>query len=173
MTKPFDRVLKWIREELEHPTPDQEVVRVLLDIGREALQRAASSKKTQNISGNQLEAYGCAVYYFGERQGTRFLEGDQWRDFHERDDGSTAQGTYKDPKRGKWGRGQALHAARDHKTDFPGYELFLFNAMYYSAAHEAWGLTIITQELIETAHQIAMTFGVEVNIDELVIHSWY
>lgn len=173
VTRPFDAVLKRIRQEITDPQPDEEVVERLLEIGLEALKNAAETKGTGNLTMNQMEAFGCAVYFYGDRMGTKFLDGTRYRGDHNRKDGSYAKGAGKDPKRGKYGRSQALHVARDHKSDYQGYELYLFNAMYYSAAHEAWGLKIITQVLVQTAHAIAESFGVDVFIDETKIYDWY
>lgn len=175
VTAPFDRVLKRIREEINDPKPNEAVVKALIDIGFAALVRAAESKETGNITLNQMEAFACAVYFGGERQRTKFLEGDMYRGNHINKEGRDVIGAEKDSKRGRMGRSMALHAVRDHKPLTMGYELYITNAMWYSAIHEnGWKmrngeqhrpLRIITQEILDTVGQIEQLFGVDVYVD--------
>ena len=188
VTRPFDRVLDLIKKEIDHPTPSQIVVDRLIEIGYAALVRAAESKETGNITMNQLEAFACAVYFNGEKQKTKFLDSSAYRTEHKvgeqevtRKDGSKwtrtiyGKGAEADPKRGRMGRSMALHELRDHRPETKGYELYLTNAMWYSAIHESgWtmrngsqhkALRIITQEILDTVSEIEHDFGVEVFVD--------
>lgn len=176
VTAPFDKVLNLIKNEIENPTVDMAVVERLLEIGYAALVRAAESKETGNITLNQMEAFACAVYFNGKKIRTKFLDKAQYRGTHystrKKADVDSAE---PDPKRGRMGRSMALHELRDHKSDTNGYELYLTNAMWYSAIHEkGWtmrngkqheALRIITQEIIETVGEIERDFGVSVYVD--------
>lgn len=189
VTKPFDDVLKLIKREIDDPKPNQAVVDKLIEIGYAALVRAAESKDTGEITLNQLEAFACAVYFNGEKQKSRFLEKDKITKRNYRADHDvtvvysvhgpgkkvTRKGAEPDPKRGRMGRSMALHELRDHKSTAKGYELYLTNAMWYSAIHEnGWTmrngaqhrpLQIITQEILDTVGQIEQVFGVTVYVD--------
>ena len=175
VTQPFDRVLKLVKQELDDPKPNQAVVDKLIEIGYAALVRAAESKDTDNITLNQLEAFACAVYFGGVKQKSKFLDQEKYRGTHRGRKGYDVDSAGPDPKRGRMGRSMALHELRDHKPETNGYELYLTNAMWYSAIHEnGWTsrsgrsigpLHIITQEILDTVGQIEQTFGVEVFVD--------
>lgn len=179
VTAPFDRVLKLIKNEIDNPTPNQEVVDRLIEIGYAALVRAAESKEAGNITLNQMEAFACAVYFNGKKQKSKFLDKAQYRGTHfSSRKNADVDSAEPDPKRGRMGRSMALHELRDHKPETNGYELYLTNAMWYSAIHEkGWtmrngkhhrALRIITQEIISTVTEIEQDFGVEV-----FINVWY
>lgn len=165
VTRPFDRVLSRIKQEINDPQPNQEVVDTLIEIGYQALVRAAESKATGNITMNQMEAFGCAVYFRGEKQKTRFLDKAAYRGSHRGRFGRDVDSAEPDPKRHRMGRSMVLHAIRDHKPTTDWYELYLTNAMWYTAIHEHWGLQVLTQEILSTAQAVAQTCGVEVFID--------
>jgi len=175
VTLPFDRVLNRIKKEIEDPEADQAVVDALIQIGYEALVRAAESKEAGNITLNQMEAFACAVYFRGEKQRTKFLDKDQYRGTHRGRFGRDVNSAEPDPKRHRMGRSMALHAIRDHKPITDRYELFLTNAMWYTAIHEnGWTmrngqphrpLRILSQEILSTVAAIEEKFGVDVFID--------
>lgn len=175
VTKPFDDVLKLIKREIDDPKPNQAVVDKLIEIGYAALVRAAESKDTGEITMNQLEAFACAVYFNGVKQKSRFLDKSKYRGTHTGRKGYDVDSAGPDPKRGRMGRSMALHELRDHKSTAKGYELYLTNAMWYSAIHEnGWTmrngaqhrpLQIITQEILDTVGQIEQVFGVTVYVD--------
>lgn len=177
--RPFDAVIKLVRKEIDDPQPNQEVVDKLMEIGYAALVRAAESKETGNITLNQLEAFGCAVYFRDRKLATKFLDKSQYRGTHRGRKGFDVDSAEPDPKRHRMGRSMALHELRDHTSDArSGYELYLTNAMWYSAIHEqGWTmrngtnhrpLRIITQEILDTVAQIETTFGVDV-----LVNVWY
>ena len=174
VTKPFDDVLKLIKKEIDDPQPNEAIVDKLIEIGYAALERAANSKEAGNITMNQLEAFACAVYFNGVKQKSKFLDKTKYRGSHIDRHGRDVDSAGPDPKRGRMGRSMALHELRDHKSDTMGYELYLTNAMWYSAIHEnGWRmrngeihrpLRIITQEIIDTVGQIEQVFGVPVTV---------
>ena len=157
-------MLTRIRQEIENPTPNADVLDALRDIGRAAIRAAAESKRTGNFTLNQMEAFAFGVYFNGKAYRQGYLDENKYRGDHDVD-GVTKKGAEKDPKRHKYGRSQALHAIRDYKPDHRGYVLYLTNAMWYSTIHEAWGLPIITQEVKNAAARIASEFGVDVYIN--------
>lgn len=165
VTRPFDAVLARIRQEMTDQKPDMAVVEALASIGREVIERAAESKRTGNDLMNQMEAFGYGVFFNGEcvRQG--YLDKSKYRGDHRNKDGRMVKGAEPDRKRHRMGRSMALHDIRDHKPDHTRYELYIVNAMWYSAIHEAWGLKIISQEIIHAVQEIAQKFGVDVKVD--------
>lgn len=163
VTRPFDAVLSQIRKETASEVPNPEVVEALALIGRAAIERAAESKRTKNDTGNQLEAFAFGVYFAGRSVRQGYLDKARYRSEHKKD-GQDVKGAPADPKRHRMGRSMALHELRDHRPDHMRYELYLTNAMWYSAIHEHWGLRIITQEIIQASQDIAMKFGVDIHV---------
>ena len=159
---PFERVLSLIKQEIADPTPNAEVIAELARIGQDTINKAQRTKRAGNITGNQYEAFAYGVFFNGTCYKQNLAKD---RDFHENAEGKTVKGSEKDPKRGGYGWSKALHAVRDHKSTHRGYELFLTNAMWYSAIHEEWGIRILTQEIRQAASRIATTFNVEVIIN--------
>ena len=162
ISAPFDRVLGLVRRELADPTPNMEAIAELARIGQETVDKAQRSKVPGNDTGNQYEAFAFGVFFNGKCY-RRGLGRDH--DFHENAAGETKKGSAKDPKRGKYGFSEALHAIRGHHPEHRGYELYLTNAMWYSAYHEGWGLPVLSQEVKNAAAKIASTFDVDVYID--------
>ena len=165
VTKPFDAVLDRIRQERTDPQPNEEVLNALAAIGREAIERAAESKATGNITLNQMEAFGYGVYFGGERRKIGFLDKADYRGNHRNKAGKDVKGAERDPKRGRMGRSMALHLLRDYKPKSNWYELYIVNAMWYTAIHEHWGLQVLSQEIMSAAQDIAQQLGVSVFID--------
>lgn len=154
------------------PQPNEAVISELSRIAKDTLQRAAESKRTGNMTMNQMEAYGYGIFFNGTLMRQGYLDQKRYRGSHQNKKGRWVDTAGPDPKRGKMGRVEALHAIQGHVSDYDGYELYLVNAMWYSSAHEAWGLKIITQELIETANEIQSAFGVDVYLSELENYGW-
>lgn len=164
VTRPFNEVLNLVRHEIKDPTVNLDVIEALAQIGRETLVRAAESKATGNITMNQMEAFAFGVYFGGECYKTGFLDKARYRGSHTGRKGALVDSAGPDPKRHRMGRSMALHALRDHKPTTNWYELYLTNAMWYTAIHEHWGLQIITQEVIGAAQEISRVCGVDVFI---------
>lgn len=165
VTQPFDRVLDRIRKEIEDPEPNAEVIQALAEIGRATIEAAANSKATGNLTMNQIEGFGWAVFFKGQAQRQGFLDKMKWRGSHVGRSGKLVDSAGPDPKRHKMGRIQALQAISAHKPGHNWYELYLVNAMWYTSAHEDWGLRVLSQELMTAVHEIALRFGVEVYFD--------
>jgi len=172
VTQPFDRVLKMIRKEIDDPQANPAVVDELARIARQTLERAAESKDTGNQTMNQLEAYGFGVFFNGGLVRQGYLDKKKYHGSHRNAKGRWVDSAEPDPKRHKRGRIEALRAIQGHRSDYNGYELYLVNAIWYSSAHEAWGLKIITQELLSAASAIASEFGVDVYVSEIDNFGW-
>lgn len=162
---PFERLLSRIEQEIENPTPSDEVLDILKSIGRSAIRQAADTKGTLDDTYNQLEAYAFGVYFNGRVYRQGYLDNGKYRNSHENSEGRDVKGAAKDPKRHKYGRSQALHVIRDHKPGHRGYELYLINAMWYSMIHEEWGIPILRQSIRDAAAKIADELGVDVYIN--------
>lgn len=158
-------MLKRIQEERTNPQPNEAVLNELARIGREAIERAAESKRTGNITLNQMEAFGYGVYFGGERRKIGFLDKEMYRGEHRNREGRDVKGAEKDAKRGRMGRSMALHLLRDYKPETQWYELYIINAMWYTAIHEHWGLRVLSQEIMSAATEITSTLGVDVFIN--------
>lgn len=102
---------------------DPGVISTLAKHGRELMLKAYGSSTPDIITGNQNDAFGYAVYYNGQlkRKG---------------DVGSTAIKPEPDKKRGKSGLSEARRAPRRYHPSAMGYVLLVYNAMWYSSAHE-------------------------------------
>lgn len=167
---PFKRVSDMLKQEIANPTPNDAVLDELRDIGKWAIRYAANTKGTLDVTYNQLEAFAFGVYFNGKVYRQGYLDEGRYRNTHKNAFGKEVKGAEKDPKRGKYGRSQALHTIRDYKPEHRGYELYLTNAMWYSLIHEHWGIPIIRQAVIRAASRIAETFNVEVYINLLEYH---
>lgn len=164
ISAPFDRMLTRIRQELDDPTPNDEVLDALKAIGKAAIEEAERTKATLNDTYNQIEAFAFGVYFNGRVYRQGYLDKGKYRNVHTNAAGKEAKGAEKD-RRGKYGRSQALHAIRDHKPTHRGYELYLTNAIWYSMIHEEWGLPILSQVVKDAVARIESEFGVEVSMN--------
>lgn len=164
---PFKRVSDLIKQEIANPTPSEAVLDALRDIGRFAIRYAAETKGTLDITYNQLESFAFGVYFNGRVYRQGYLDEERYRNTHETATNKYAKGAEKDPKRGKYGRSQALHAIRDYRPQYKGYVLYLTNAMWYSLIHEKWKIPIISQAVKEAKSRIEDTFGVEIYVNLL------
>ena len=152
ISAPFDRTIARIKQEMDNPTPNMEVINYLAQIGQWVCDTAARNKDTGNITGNQYEAYGYGVFFHYKRYRSGIGRD---RDFHTNAAGNdNAKGVGKDPRRGKYGWSEALHAVTRHKSEAYWYELYLTNAMWYSIYHEPRGLAVLSTWVKEAMTRI-------------------
>lgn len=174
VTAPFDKVLNLIKSEIENPTVDMAVVDELARIARENLELAAESKWTGNDTMNQMEAFGFGIFFNKKLVRQGYLDKKRFHGSHKSSrTGKWVDTARPDPKRGKTGRVEAFHAVQGHEPESNGYEVYFVNAMYYSAAHENWGLKIISQIILHAIVDIEQAFDIEVSFDGIDIYDWY
>lgn len=155
---PFNRVLARIQQEITDPKPNMDAINELARIGKKAINAAQRTKAPLNMTWNQFEGFAYGVFFNGQCYRSS-LASDRT------DHGENRRGSDKDPRRGKYGWSEALHAIRGHHPTQRGYELYITNAMWYSMYHERWKLPVISQEVENAVPEIEEKFGVEVHVE--------
>lgn len=96
------------------------------------MEELAENKETANITGNQADAFGYAIFFDGKLVYSGYLR-NSYRMEHVSASGRTVVGASKPKDKGPSGRSRAKKAIAGYvPTTKRGYEIFITNAMWYS-----------------------------------------
>lgn len=163
------RVVKEAKEEVS--ANKLKTLRELTMLCDRMMNELARNKDTGNITGNQVDAFGYAVYSDGQEFSRGFatdkvkMYSGKGEDRHSWQK-TPAMGTKK-PKDGKeMGRARAKAAIDAHVAKEKGYEVYIVNAMPYSALQqEHQGYRIIAMTISDAFYHMSQRYRKYLNID--------